>query len=319
MRNNRPTEIRSLKGPKRKLSLEVIEGKRYIKKRDLQKYFFEDKWRISDFKYHFGLGHRIVRSSLYKWFTPEEIDKSHREKISDTQKGDNNSNSVNWYRPSKLIPLTELENTIRKVNNKQELKEKLDLTSYELSFIQQYYNFRLPNKNTLIDDFSKHHLSRREIKILAKIMEAYGLSQSFLSGDSIKIRDSILKLKGLTYDLRVIIRKLQRYYRKGGNYEYPTNIIEYQFYRALKKLGYTVVSQAYFKDLNIHVDFLINNHIILELDGSLHDKPKDDLRDKELRLKGYDIIRIDLKKERISKYADYKDIRKCLKKYLLKV
>ena len=41
-KNNRPLEIKSLKGPRRKLQLEVIDGKRYIKKRDLQYYFFDN-------------------------------------------------------------------------------------------------------------------------------------------------------------------------------------------------------------------------------------------------------------------------------------
>ena len=44
-KNNRPKEIRSLKGPRRKLILEVHDGKRYIKKRDLQKYFFEEAYK----------------------------------------------------------------------------------------------------------------------------------------------------------------------------------------------------------------------------------------------------------------------------------
>lgn len=60
-KNNRPKEIRSLKGPSRKLELIVEDGKRYIKKHDLQHYFFDQKWKIKDFQYHFGLGHRIVR------------------------------------------------------------------------------------------------------------------------------------------------------------------------------------------------------------------------------------------------------------------
>lgn len=112
-KNNRPKEIRSLKGPSRKLELIVEDGKRYIKKHDLQHYFFDQKWKIKDFQYHFGLGHRIVRGSLYKWFSKEEIDKSHREKIAERQKGENNSNRVNWYRPSKVIPLELLEKTIQ--------------------------------------------------------------------------------------------------------------------------------------------------------------------------------------------------------------
>lgn len=91
-----------------------------------------------------------------------EIGKSHREKIAERQKGENNSNRINWYRPSKVIPLELLEKTIQGSLTKREVKEKLNLTSYELSSIQQYYNFRLPNKNRLIDDFCSNHLTNLE-------------------------------------------------------------------------------------------------------------------------------------------------------------
>lgn len=316
MRNNRETEIRSLKGPRRKLELELIDGKRYIKKRDLQHYFFDEKWTIPDFGYHFGLGHRIVRGSLYKWFTKEEIDRSHREKIAEKQKGDNNSNKVNWYRPSKLIPLTELENAIGSVHNKKELKEKLNLTSWELSYIQQFYNFRLPNHNTFIEDFSNHSLSKSEIKLMVKMMIVMGIDKEFLKGDLKDIHQAICKLIGLNFQLKYIIRKLKKYYREY-DFNMPTNLIEYHFYNQLIKKYPDVIPQYFFKDLNIHVDFLIpSNKTILELDGHLHNLDKDRERDSQLISMGYKIIRIDLIKERLSRFVKPKDIIKCLRKYL---
>lgn len=316
MRNNRNTEIRSLNGPKRKLILEVIDGKRYIKKRDLQHYYFKNKWTIKDFQYHFGLGHRIVRSSLYKWFTAEDIDKSHREKLADSQKGDNNSNRVNWYRPSKLIPLDVLESTVQKVTSIKDLKKTLNLTSYELSFIQQFYNFKLPNKNTLIDDFSVHHLSKREIKLLAKFTFLFDDSSNMLSNDTKLIHKAICKMMFLQYELKYILRKLRRYYR-DYDYHIPTNLIEYQFYRELKRRVNKVIPQFYIKSLGIHVDFLINDHYILELDGQLHNLSQDIDRDTKLNKLGYSIIRINLKKSGLSRFNTYKAIRKCLKKEVL--
>lgn len=35
-KNNRPLEIKSLKGPRRKLQLEVIDGKRYVKTKEIK-------------------------------------------------------------------------------------------------------------------------------------------------------------------------------------------------------------------------------------------------------------------------------------------
>lgn len=315
-KNNRPKEIRSLKGPSRKLELIVEDGKRYIKKYDLQHYFFDQKWKIKDFQYHFGLGHRIVRGSLYKWFSKEEIDKSHREKIAERQKGENNSNRINWYRPSKVIPLELLEKTIQGSLTKREVKEKLNLTSYELSSIQQYYNFRLPNKNRLIDDFCSNHLTKKEIFLLSKFLCIQKLEKDFLSGDSKRIREVVRKLHYLQYDLRIIIRKLKKYYREE-DYNLPTNIVEYRFYKELIKMRYKVIPQFFFKDLNIHVDFLLDDSIILELDGKMHVRELDLERDKVFNSLGYQVIRIDLEKENLSRFMKNSDIRKCLKKYLL--
>ena len=318
--SNKPTKIRSLKGPRRLLELEVIDGKRYIKKRDLQKYFFDDMWNIKDFKYHFGLGHRIVRGSLYKWFTVEQIDKSHRDKISKKQRGDSNSNSVNWYRPSKLIPLSELERAIGTCKNKNELKAKLGMTTYELSFLQQFYNYRLPNNVPMIDDVANHHLTKAEIGLLAKVVVGMDWYKDFLSNSVKKNCISIRNLYFLSLELKFICRKLRRYYRKDlrkHSISLNMNLIEYQFSKSLTKLGINHISQQYIKKLKIHVDFLLpDTNTVLELDGQLHSKDKDIKRDVELSKLGYNIIRINLKQEGLNRFSAYKNIKVCLKKYL---
>lgn len=319
MKNNRETKIRSLKGPRRLLQLEVIDGKRYIKKRDLQKYFFEDKWKISDFRYHFGLGHRIVRGSLYKWFTKEEIDLSHREKIADKQRGDNNSNSVNWYRPSKLIALEELKDSVSHSINKRQLKENLNLTSYELSFIQQYYNFRLPKKDKILDDTALHSLTKLDLYVLAMMLNASGTADNFLSGDTVKLINSLRKLNDLSFHMRYIFRKLRRVYRKelvDNGVTFPTNLIEWKVYKALISLGYKTIPQYYIKSLNIRVDFLIENDIILEVDGKLHNLKKDSIRDLKLKELGYKVIRVNLTKENLNRFSNLKEVKLCIKKYL---
>ena len=317
-KNNRPKEIRSLKGPRRKLILEVHDGKRYIKKRDLQKYFFDDMWKIKDFQYHFGLGHRIVRSSLYKWFSKEDIDKSHRAKIAKKQLGDNNSNHINWYRPSKLIPLSDLENNIKSLNNKRDLKKALNLTSYELSFIQQYYNLRLPVKNKLIDGFARG-LSKNDINLLVRCLIASGNTKNLLSRDSKKITKGIENLVYLQWELRYLNRKIRKYYRKelrDNHINLPSNLTEYLFMKSFKKLGIYVIPQYFIKELNIHVDFYLPDYnVIVETDGKFHDENSDSNRDRLLKSLGYTkVIRIDIAN---SRYNTYKNIKLCLKKSVL--
>ena len=43
----------------------------------------------------------------------------------------NNSNRVNWYKPRKLIPLLDLEEDIKKSTCKRDLKERLQLTTWD--------------------------------------------------------------------------------------------------------------------------------------------------------------------------------------------
>lgn len=316
--NNRPLEYYSNeRGPRRTLVLELIDGKRYIKKRDLEKYYFRDMWNISDFQYHFGLGHRIVRASLYKWFTPEEIDKSHRDKIAKKQQGDNNSNSCNWYIPTKLIPLEELKSAVEVSSTKKEVKEKLRVTNYELSFLQQYYNFRLPKEDKLLNHSIQYRLNAPQIKILAEVLKSFNLEDLFFKDTLLGIRE----LDALVWELKRINRSLKRAFRNEINRDprggFPSNSLEYFFNKALIKYYDPVIPQYYIKALNIHVDFLLPHNTILELDGQLHKLQKDALRDKALIGMGYRIIRINLKAENLNRFYKLKDIRKCIKKYVL--
>lgn len=206
------SETRSLKGPRKKLKLEVLDGKQYIRKRDLQHYFFDNHWTIKDFQYHFGLGHRIVRQSLYKWFTEEEIDASHREKIAIKQRT-HNSNKVNWYRPRRVIPLSVMVDAIQRCHNKKELKGFLNLTSFELSSLQQYYNLKLPNHNTLLENSSVDHMDRREIRLLAEVMQVIGC-KGLLTSKPKEQAKAIKELSDTVFSLRIILRKLKMEYKE---------------------------------------------------------------------------------------------------------
>lgn len=126
----------------------------------------------------------------------------------------------------------------------------------------------------------------------------------------------IRSLKGPSRKLELIVEDGKRYYREE-DYNLPTNIVEYRFYKELIKMRYKVIPQFFFKDLNIHVDFLLDGSIILELDGKMHVRELDLERDKALNSLGYQVIRIDLEKENLSRFMKNSDIRKCLKKYLL--
>ncbi len=126
----------------------------------------------------------------------------------------------------------------------------------------------------------------------------------------------IRSLKGPSRKLELIVEDGKRYYREE-DYNLPTNIVEYRFYKELIKMRYKVIPQFFFKDLNIHVDFLLDDSIILELDGKMHVRELDLERDKALNSLGYQVIRIDLEKENLSRFMKNSDIRKCLKKYLL--
>lgn len=316
--NNRQKVFKdkSINGPRRKLKLIVEDGKRYIKKEDLLHYFFQENWNIEDFNYHFGIGHRIVRGSLYKWFTREEIEESHRKKIANKQIGSNNSNRINWYKPRKLIPLLDLEEAVKKSTCKQDLKERLQLTSWELSHIQQFYNFKLPNRSPLLNTKLQYSLSRCDIKLLCKVITGMGWEDVFFYNTP----KAIYKMDCLIWELRKINRSLRRAFRKqivDNGIKFPTNLIEYKFHKALEKLGIEHEIQYYIPEHNIHLDFLIKGHYNLELDGNLHEEEADSGRDRILKSLGYKIIRLDLKSLNLTRFSKEKEVRKCIKKLVL--
>lgn len=96
------------KSPKHKLKLIKEDGKSYIRKKDLDHYFFEQGMTREDFKFHFGIGHRIMTQSLYKYYTKDQIKKSQGEKIAKIQR-ENNSNKVNWYKPTNLVEVDKIK------------------------------------------------------------------------------------------------------------------------------------------------------------------------------------------------------------------
>lgn len=316
--NNRQKvfEDKSTRGPRRKLKLIIEDGKRYIKKEDLLHYFFQENWNIEDFNYHFGIGHRIVRGSLYKWFTREEIEESHRKKIANKQRGSNNSNRVNWYKPRKLIPLLDLEEAIKKSTCKRDLKERLQLTTWELSSIQQFYNFKLPNKSSLLNTKLQYSLSKEDVKLLCKVITGMQLEDLFFSNTP----QAIYKIDCLVWELKKINRSLRRAFRKpivAQGIKFSTNLIEYKFHKALEKMGIEHEIQYYIPEHNIHLDFLIQGHYNLELDGNLHEKEADMDRDYVLKSLGYRVIRLDLKTLGITRFSKEKEVRKCIKKLVL--
>ena len=316
--NNRPKvfESKSLKGPKRKLELIVENGKRYIKKSDLQHYFFDQKWKIDDFQYYFGIGHRIVRGSLHKWFTAEEIDASHREKIAYKQRGENNSNRVNWYRPRKLIPLFEIEDAVSQSTGVKDLQKKLGLTPWELSSIQQFYNFRLPSKSLLCDRHIQHRLTKNEIKILCKVITGMGWEREFFENTP----QAIYNLDSLMWTLRKISRSLKKAFRdeiRESPVSFPSNLLEYNFHIALNKMGIEHQMQFYIPQHHLHLDFLLQGKYDLELDGRMHNPEQDRIRDEIVSSLGYKIIRIDIDRLDLNRYSKTREVIKCLKKLVL--
>lgn len=75
--------------------------------------------------------------------------------------------------------------------------------------------------------------------------------------------------------------------------------------------------QYYIPEHNIHLDFLIQGHYNLELDGNLHEKEADMDRDYVLKSLGYKVIRLDLKTIGITRFSKEKEVRKCIKKLVL--
>lgn len=127
------------KSPKHKLKLIKEDGKSYIRKKDLDHYFFEQGMTREDFKFHFGIGHRIMTQSLYKYYTKDQIKRSQGEKIARIQR-ENNSNRVNWYKPTNLVEVDKIKEAISTSSTHGEAMEKLGMSKYVFSHHLQYYN-----------------------------------------------------------------------------------------------------------------------------------------------------------------------------------
>lgn len=127
------------KSPKHKLKLIKEDGKSYIRKKDLDHYFFEQGMTREDFKFHFGIGHRIMTQSLYKYYTKDQIKRSQGEKIARIQR-ENNSNRVNWYKPANLVGVDKIKEAISTSLTHEEAMEKLGMSKYVFSHHLQYYN-----------------------------------------------------------------------------------------------------------------------------------------------------------------------------------
>ena len=137
--------MKNTKSTKRKIKTEIVDGKTYIEKKAFIHYYVEKGFSIKDFNDHFNLGHRVVRQSLYKYFSKAERSKLHGKKISNKQKV-NNSNSVNFFKPRNLIELDKLKEAIIQSKNQRQVIQRLGITKYVLTSNMQYYNLKFSTK-----------------------------------------------------------------------------------------------------------------------------------------------------------------------------
>lgn len=126
------------KSPKHKLKLIKEDGKSYIRKKDLVHYFFEQGMTREDFKFHFGIGHRIMTQPLYKYdfFFPKfnlllELDGSLHEINLDLIKGELAANQ--GY---KVIRIKLSKSLLNKAYDEQTIFKKIK------SCINQYQLFQ---------------------------------------------------------------------------------------------------------------------------------------------------------------------------------
>lgn len=228
------------KSPKHKLKLIKEDGKSYIRKKDLDHYFFEQGMTREDFKFHFGIGHRIMTQSLYNIYTKDQIKKSQGEKIAKIQR-ENNSNKVNWYKPTNLVEVDKIKEAISTSSTHGEAMEKLGMSKYVFSHHLQYYN--LIYGETKEKGKKSLSLTTKEVDLLKSLMFYDKQIESLFSKNSPDIVKGIDCINDLKYTLFNLVRKLKRINRKHikqSNTRYSANNIEYQFYK-------------YFKHINIDV------------------------------------------------------------------
>lgn len=308
------------KSPKHKLKLIKEDGKSYIRKKDLDHYFFEQGMTREDFKFHFGIGHRIMTQSLYKYYTKDQIKKSQGEKIAKIQR-ENNSNKVNWYKPTNLVEVDKIKEAISTSSTHGEAMEKLGMSKYVFSHHLQYYN--LIYGETKEKGKKSLSLTTKEVDLLKSLMFYDKQIESLFSKNSPDIVKGIDCINDLKYTLFNLVRKLKRINRKHikqSNTRYSANNIEYQFYKYFKHINIDVEVQ--FPLGSYKYDFFFPKfNLLLELDGSLHEINRDRIKDELAVKQGYKIIRIKLSKSLLHKVYDeqtiFKKIESCINQYQL--
>ena len=306
------------KGPKRKLKLELIEGKSYLTRRDILHYYRDSGWNISDFMVHFKIGHRIVRRSITKYLSVEDRSIL-RGKKTRTSQLKNNSNSVNWYKPRNVIELDTLKEAISSSKNQAELMEKLGITKYILTSNLQYHNLPLPSRSTP-GSLSLHDLTDKDLVLIKSLAPLHKELSLILSDNPTDIANGTVSLADLVFELRLLSRKIRRYNRnilKSHKVKFPANLMEYCFKEALKELGISYKMQV--KLGNRYFDFLLEDKLIVELDGQLHTKIIDREKDDLAKSNGYNIVRLPLKKLGLIRFKQTENFTLCIKKYVLPV
>lgn len=308
------------KSPKHKLKLIKEDGKSYIRKKDLDHYFFEQGMTREDFKFHFGIGHRIMTQSLYKYYTKDQIKRSQGEKIAKIQR-ENNSNRVNWYKPANLVEVDKIKEAISTSLTHEEAMEKLGMSKYVFSHHLQYYNLAYNETKEKSKKFLS--LTTEEVELLKSLMfynKQIGLLFSRNSSDIIKGIDCINDFKYTLFNLVRKLKRINRKHIKRFNIRYSANNIEYQFYKYFKHLKLDV--EAQFPLGPYKYDFFFPKfNLLLELDGSLHEINRDLIKDELAANQGYKVIRIKLSKSLLNKAYDeqtiFKKIKSCINQYQL--
>lgn len=304
--------MKNTKSTKRKIKTEIVDGKTYIEKKAFIHYYVEKGFSIKDFNDHFNLGHRVVRQSLYKYFSKAERSKLHGKKISNKQKV-NNSNSVNFFKPRNLIELDKLKEAIIQSKNQRQVIQRLGITKYVLTSNMQYYNLkfstkfnRKAKKLNLIDILEPEQIEI--LKLLPLVNK--DISNILNINNKNKITLALNSLHDLKFELSIMYRLLSKKLRRhSNNFNNCSNQVEYIFSKFLKEHNITYSTQLRID--NCYFDFYLPDHnLIVELDGNLHTKERD-LFKNNLVLGKYRLLRINTIK------TNKKHIEACFKNQLL--
>lgn len=279
--------------------LKLDNGKNVIDKKWMDEYFVKKMYSLKDFKHHFGIGHRVYKNSREHWYTQEQLKRIRSEKATKNQIV-KNSNSVNFFKPRNLIELEKLQKTIKNSKTKKEIKEKLGISDYILKSNMRYYNLKLKKKRHQVSkDNLFQGLNKREILRIKELSILFpDLYKNFIEklNNDIKVVELIDNMLSLSFDLRILVRKLKRYQRNIKNHRYVSNIVEYQVSLIFDKKDIDYIPQFNIGDY--YYDFLlVDYNTIIELDGNLHNKKRDKLKDKIANENGYLVKRIKLDKK----------------------